>query len=72
VRPGTYVVVDVAVVVDQPELQPPLTFVGASMVRQDMSSHAEQPQPDPIVGKLVAATPRNSEDLSCDVVGIGG
>jgi hypothetical protein len=62
------VVVVVSVVVDQAELQPALTFVRAAVVGEDVSSHAEQPQPDPRVGKLVTSTPRNSEDLSGDVV----
>lgn len=62
----------VSVVVYQAELQPALTFVGAAMVGEDVSGDAEQPQADACVGNGVAATPGNSEDLSGDVVGIGG
>lgn len=61
----------VSVVVDQPESQTSLTFGGSSIVGEDVASDAEEPEPDPGVGKLVAATPRNSEHLGGDVVGIG-
>ena len=60
----------VSVAIDQAELQPALTFVGAAVVGEDVSSNAEQPQPDPRVGELVASTPRNREDLRGDVVGL--
>jgi hypothetical protein len=66
------VVVVVWVIVDQAELQLALTFVGAAVAGEDVSSDAEQPQAYAGAGKVVAATPGNSEHLGSDVIGVGG
>lgn len=44
---------------------------GASLIRDDASGDAEQPEPSPGVRNVISAPPRNREDLGCDVVGIG-